>query len=129
MKRAWLIAAVVISTATAAAAEIRTKEVEYTQDGTPLVGYFAWDDASTGKRPGVLVVHEWWGHNEHARRQAERLARAGYVGFALDMYGKGKTTTHPDEAQAFVASAMNSCASFGCVVTLPLPYMSSAKPT
>ena len=86
-------------------AEVKTREVEYTQGDTPLKGYLAWDDAAKGKRPGVLVVHEWWGHNAHARRQAERLAKAGYVGFALDMYGKGKVTTHPDEAQAFAAEA------------------------
>src|SRR6185369_11606332 len=56
-------------------------------------------------RPGVLVVHEWWGHNEHAREQAKRLAKAGYVGFALDMYGKGKVATHPEDAKAFMAEA------------------------
>jgi len=71
----------------------------------PLQGYVAWDDAVPGKRPGILVVHEWWGHNAHARAQAERLAKAGYVGFALDMYGKGKVTTHPADAKQFVAEA------------------------
>jgi dienelactone hydrolase len=55
-------------------------------------------------------VHEWWGHNEHARRAADRLASAGYVAFALDMYGKGKVTTHPDSAQAFAAEAMKDAA-------------------
>jgi dienelactone hydrolase len=54
----------------------------------------------------VLVVHEWWGHNQHARNAADRLAKAGYVAFALDMYGNGKVTTHPDSAQAFAAEAM-----------------------
>ena len=86
--------------ATPAAAEIQGKQLEYEHDGTALVGYIAWDDAVTGPRPGVIVVHEWWGHNEHARRQAERLAKAGYVGLALDMYGKGKVTEHPEEAEA-----------------------------
>ena len=82
---------------------VKTREIEYRQDGTVLQGFVAWDDAARGKRPGVLVVHEWWGHNEHARNQARRLAAAGYVGFALDMFGKGKVTTHPQEAQAFVS--------------------------
>jgi dienelactone hydrolase len=89
----------------AARAEIQTREVEYQSGGTPLQGFFAWDDAATGKRPGVLVIHEWWGHNQHARNQAIRLAKAGYVGFALDMFGKGKVTTHPADAQSFVAEA------------------------
>jgi dienelactone hydrolase len=83
-----------------AAAEVKTREVTYTQDKTTLQGFFAWDDAAKGKRPGVLVVHEWWGHNQHARNQAIRLAKAGYVGFALDLYGKGKLAEHPKDAQA-----------------------------
>ena len=87
------------------AADVKTKEIEYRQGDTVLHGFIAWDDAARGKRPGVLVVHEWWGLNDHARNQARRLAEAGYVGFALDMYGKGKVTTHPQEAQAFAAEA------------------------
>lgn len=98
-------AAVVLACASAAAAEVQTKEVEYQQGDTVLAGLVAWDDAVKGRRPGVLVVHEWWGHNEHARNQARRLAEAGYVGFALDMYGKGKVATHPDQAKAFMAEA------------------------
>ena len=86
-------------------AEVATKEVTYKQGDTELQGFFAWDAAAKGKQPGVLVVHEWWGHNQHARNQAIRLAKAGYVGFALDMYGKGKVTTHPKDAQEFMAEA------------------------
>lgn len=87
------------------APKIQTREVEYRQSGTVLKGFIAWDDAVSGKRPGVLVVHEWWGLNDHARNQARRLAEAGYVGFALDMYGAGKVTTHPQDAQAFATEA------------------------
>src|ERR1700753_344674 len=86
-------------------AEIKTEVVDYKQGDTPLQGYVAWDDSIKGKRPGVLVVHEWWGHNQHARNQAERLAKAGYVAFALDMFGKGKLATHPKDAMAFAAEA------------------------
>lgn len=98
-----LMASVVALVALAAPAfgAVKTKPFEYKAGETTLVGYLAWDDAATGKRPGVLVVHEWWGHNEHARKQAERLAEAGYVGMALDMYGKGKVTQHPADAQKF----------------------------
>lgn len=91
--------------AAAADAEVRTREIEYKQGETVLQGLMAWDDAVKERRPGVLVVHEWWGHNEHVREQAKRLAAAGYVGFALDMFGKGKVTTHPKEAQAFMTEA------------------------
>jgi len=94
-----------LAIASAAFAEVKTKEVEYKQGDTVLQGFVAWDDAVSGKRPGVLVVHEWWGHNQHARNQAIRLATAGYVGFALDMYGKGKVTTHPDDAMKFMSEA------------------------
>jgi len=86
-------------------AEVKTREFQYQAGDVPLQGFIAWDDAVTGKRPGVLVVHEWWGHNEHARNSARKLAQAGYVGFALDMFGKGKVTTHPADAQGFMAEA------------------------
>jgi dienelactone hydrolase len=88
-----------------AMAKVQSKEIEYRQGDTVLQGFLAWDDAAKGKRPGVLVVHEWWGHNAHARAQATRLAKAGYVGFALDMFGKGKVATHPKDAMAFVQEA------------------------
>jgi dienelactone hydrolase len=106
MTRTTLMAATAaLAMSTAAHAAVQTKEIEYTQDGTTLQGFLAWDDAAKGKRPGVLVVHEWWGHNEHARNAATKLAKAGYVGFALDMFGKGKVTTHPEDAKSFVAEA------------------------
>lgn len=98
-------AALVLSAATASAA-LRSRTVDYSAGDTPLQGYLAWDDAVKGRRPGVIVVHEWWGHNAHARHAAERLAKAGYVALALDMFGKGKLAEHPDQAQAFVAEAM-----------------------
>lgn len=94
----WLLPAL-------AHAELTTQELEYKQGETVLQGFVAWDDAFKGKRPGVLIVHEWWGHNEHAREQARRLAAAGYIGFALDMYGKGKLASHPADAKAFVGEA------------------------
>lgn len=103
--RLLAISAVFLLAAGSASAALKTRVVDYSGGGTDLQGYMAWDDAVQGKRPGVLVVHEWWGHNAHARRAAERLARAGYVAFALDMFGKGKLATHPDQAQAFVAEA------------------------
>ena len=86
-------------------AEMQTKTVEYKIGETTFTGYMAWDDEFEEKRPGVLVVHEWWGHNEFARDQAERLAASGYTAFALDMYGSGKLADHPDTAQKFMQEA------------------------
>jgi dienelactone hydrolase len=101
------VAAMLLAVLAASAhAAVKSRVVEYEANGVALQGYLAWDDAAKGKRPGVIVVHEWWGHNAHARRAADKLASAGYVAFALDMFGKGKVTAHPDSAQAFVAEAM-----------------------
>ena len=69
----------ILSFASVAYAEIQTQEIDYTQNGTTLKGYLAYDDAIKGKRPGILVVHEWWGHNEHARDRARMLAQIGYT--------------------------------------------------
>lgn len=88
--------------------DIKTREVEYRQGDTVLQGLVAWDDDWADKRPGVLVVHEWWGLNEYARRQARRLAEAGYVGFALDMFGNGRHTDHPQDAQAFASAVLKN---------------------
>jgi dienelactone hydrolase len=88
------------------AATVQSREVAYRAGGQALRGMIAWDDAATGKRPGVLVVHEWWGLNDQVREQARRLAEAGYVAFAVDMFGDGKNTTHPQDAQAFATEAM-----------------------
>ena len=104
--RTLAVSAALLWSASTASAALQTKAVDYSAGGTQLQGYLAWDDAVKGRRPGVIVVHEWWGHNEHARHAAERLAKAGYVAFALDMFGKGKLAEHPDQAQAFVAEAM-----------------------
>lgn len=87
-------------------AEIQTRELHYrAADGTPLVGYYAYDDAIAGKRPGILVVHEWWGLNDYAKRRARELAGLGYSALAIDMYGEGKHTRHPADARAFVQAA------------------------
>ena len=104
--RRFVLAAVLCLFASAAVAAVKTRVVDYQEGDTPLQGYVAWNDSYTGKRPGVIVVHEWWGENENTRKQARRLAEAGYVAFALDMYGKGKVTTHPETAQQFMQEAM-----------------------
>lgn len=81
-----------------AGAEVQTKTIPYQHAGKEYRGFLAWDDASDAKRPGVLVVHEWWGLNDYARQRTEQLAKLGYVAFAADMYGEGKTVDHPQEA-------------------------------
>ena len=84
-----------------ATATVVGETVEYEHAGTTFRGYLAYDDAVEGARPGVLVVHEWWGLNDYARKRADMLAAMGYTAFALDMYGGGKTAAHPAEASKF----------------------------
>jgi dienelactone hydrolase len=79
-------------------AAIKLEPIEYTHGDTTLKGYLAYDDAQTDKRPGILVVHEWWGCNDYAQSRAKQLAELGYVAFACDMYGHGQTTTDPQRA-------------------------------
>lgn len=93
-----LIVFVGVGTATAA---VKGEEVKYKAGSVNLKGYIAYDDSVKGKRPGVIVVHEWWGHNEHARNQARRLAALGYTALAVDMFGDGKKAEHPDDAKKF----------------------------
>ncbi|WP_148864484.1 dienelactone hydrolase family protein [Marinobacter fonticola] len=103
--RAGLPVALLLTLGTAQAA-LKTETVNYDVDGEPFTGYIAWDDRFEGERPGILVVHEWWGHNDFARQQAERLAELGYTAFALDMYGQGKVAQHPEDAKKFMQAAM-----------------------
>lgn len=85
--------------ATAGHSKVVTQPVQYQQNDTVLRGYLAYDDAVSGKRPGVLVVHEFWGLNEFAKQRAEQVAKLGYVALAVDMYGEGKTTQDREEAR------------------------------
>ncbi len=89
-------------------AKVVTKEVTYTTNGLELKGYLAYDDAQKTKRPGVLVVHEWWGQNEYIRKRARMLAELGYIALALDMYGDGKTASHPEDASKFSSEVMKN---------------------
>jgi len=86
------------------------KEVEYTGDSLTMKGYLAFDNSIEGKRPAILVVHEWWGNNDYARKRAEMLAGLGYVAFAVDMYGNGKQASNPDDAGKFASEVRSNMA-------------------
>jgi dienelactone hydrolase len=105
MIRSLLAAAVAILVGNSTAlSAIQTKTITYKAGSVECKGFLAWDDAKEGKRPGVLVVHEWWGLNDYARDRARQLASEGYIAFAADMYGDGKTTEHPQEAGKMAAA-------------------------
>jgi dienelactone hydrolase len=77
------------------------EEVDYRHGDTRMKGYLVYDDGSEQRRPGILVVHEWWGHNAYARSRAKQLAALGYTALAVDMYGDGKQADHPKDAGRF----------------------------
>lgn len=101
-----LLALTLICSASLAQAAVQTREIPYQDaEGKRLIGYYAYDDAVQGKRPGIVVVHEWWGLNDYAKRRARDLAALGYNALAIDMYGDGKNTEHPADAKAFMLEA------------------------
>jgi dienelactone hydrolase len=83
---------------TATAMRIKEDNVSYTGDGVTMNGYVAYDESKEGPRPAVLVIHEWWGINDHVRQKAKQLAELGYIAMAIDLYGNGKIADNPDSA-------------------------------
>lgn len=79
-------------------AEVRQRTIQYTFDGEQYSGTLVWDDALSGKRPGVLIAHQWMGESDYERMRAGMLAKLGYVAFTLDMYGEGIRATSRQEA-------------------------------
>ncbi len=89
MKMTVLVALTMLGLAGSAESKIITKTVDYRQGDTVLEGYLAYDDSVAGKRPGVLVVHEWNGLGDYVKKRANQLARLGYIAFCADIYGRG----------------------------------------
>ena len=108
MNRSRFILLLCLLFCSAVQAQIIGKEVSYKSDDTTFKGYIAYDDNISGARPGVIVVHEWWGHNEYARKRARMLAELGYTAIALDMYGDGQQASHPKEAGKFSSEIRNN---------------------
>lgn len=97
MKRAVLFLAGLCAAAVASA-EIESRDVNYSIDGQNYVGVVVNDTSISAERPGVLVIPEYWGVNDYAKRRARMLAELGYVAFVGDMYGDGKVTTDSKQA-------------------------------
>ena len=99
MKMPWIAVALILWAVPSQGAVVGSA-VDYRHGDTILEGYLAYDDVSKEVRSGVLVVHEWYGLNDYARKRADQLAQLGYVAFALDMYGKGVRAADNKEAGA-----------------------------
>ena len=83
-------------------ANITEVPVAYKDGDTPLQGYLVFDDARPGKRPGILVLHEWWGITKHVRDEARYFAGLGYTAFVADLYGEGRSADNPTDATALM---------------------------
>ncbi len=104
--RTLILGVVLAMSAVQAVAAIKEVPVTYHDGGTTLKGYVVYDDAGSARRPGVVVVPEWWGITAHTRAEAKRLAGQGYTAFVADMYGDGKTADNPKDAGALSGAVM-----------------------
>ncbi len=104
----WKPADPVAATFSSSPVGVKGEEVSYRTDSTLLKGYMAQPENLDSKRPGILVIHEWWGHNQYARDRADMLAALGYVVLAVDMYGEGATASHPEDAGKFAGAIMSN---------------------
>jgi len=93
---------------TNASAAIREEPVTYTDGETTMKGFVVYDDATEAKRPGIVMVHEWWGITNHIHNEARKLAQQGYIAFIADMYGDAKTADNPKDAGALSGSVMKN---------------------
>ncbi len=84
---------------TAKEPKLKEETVTYTIDSLTMNSYVVYDENIEGKRPAVLVIHEWWGLNDYAKRRAKQLAELGYIAMAVDMYGNGRMGNDPTAAQ------------------------------
>src|SRR5919112_4606392 len=89
-----------------AQAAIKEEPVTYQDGTTTMKGFVVYDDAVTGKRPGIVMVHEWWGITKHIHNEAQKFAQQGYTAFIADMYGDAKTADNPKDAGALSGSVM-----------------------
>ena len=89
-------------------AAIKEEAVTYKDGDTTMKGFIVYDDAKKGKRPGIVVVHEWWGITKHTHSEARRFAEHGYTAFIADMYGEAKTADNPTDASGLMKSLMGN---------------------
>ena len=108
MKMPLLGALLALAITTPALAAIKEEPVEYQDGGTTMKGAVVYDTDKTGKRPGIVMVHEWWGITKHIHNEAQAFAREGYTVFIADMYGDAKTADNPKDAGALSSSVMKN---------------------
>src|SRR5512143_1025064 len=108
MKTPFLGALLALSITVPAFAAVEEAPVTYVDGETTMKGFVVYDTAKAGKRPGIVMVHEWWGITKHVHNEARGLARQGYTVFIADMYGDAKTADNPKDAGALSSSVMKN---------------------
>ena len=108
MRTSILAALWALAMVASANAAIKEEPVTYTDGETTMKGFVVYDDAIQTKRPGIVLVHEWWGITNHMHDQARDFARQGYTAFIADMYGDAKTADNPKDAIALSSSVMKN---------------------
>jgi dienelactone hydrolase len=108
MKTRLLGVLLALSITVPALAAIKETPVTYADGETTMKGFVVYDTAKNGRRPGIVVVHEWWGITKHIHNEARRLARQGYTAFIADMYGDAKAAHNPNDAGALSGSVMKN---------------------
>jgi dienelactone hydrolase len=116
MTRVLAIAAVLLmlsacagtSSGPSGAVSIKEQPISYKADDTTLRGFVVYDEAAKGRRPGIILVHEWWGITKHMHNEARRFAQNGYTVLIADMFGEGRTADNPKDAGALAGSVMKN---------------------
>ena len=123
--KSWQVGMLMVLVSGSVGAVMQTEAMSYKDGDVALKGYLYWDDAFAGKRPGILVAHEWWGLNDYAKLRAEMLAETGYVAFAADMYGEAKMTRKPEEASDWMQLVVSDVAGWQRRANLALEQLRS----
>lgn len=123
MKLAFLVLVLAIAIPAVTSAKVVGKTVEYKAGDITLKGYLAYDTSVKGKRPGIVIVHEWWGLTNYPKMRARMLAKLGYVAFAADMYGDGKIADNPTDAGKFAGESMKDPAQLKSKFVAALEYL------
>jgi dienelactone hydrolase len=106
MRTIFLLLTIVFAIPAVSSAKVIGKTVEYKAGDVTLKGYLAYNTSFKAKRPGIIIVHEWWGLTQYPKMRARMLAKLGYVAFAADMYGDGKIAGNPTDAGKYAGESM-----------------------
>ena len=121
----WLYLVVLVVLPSTVSAAVIENTMDFEHNGNKYKGYIYHDDAVSGKRPGVMVVHQWWGLTDYAKDRARQLAEMGYVSFAMDMYGENKVTTHPEQAKEWMTQTTSNADAWRALANKGLDLLKS----